>query len=286
MPRSTHTEPEREDWRGSAIWKAGINTQNIMIPLEVDNSKYITGFLVLDDSNFPKDGQSTLFDYAGSSFRESQASLTIHRELGDSTLEDGYAITLLKIAHSIDQCNDLSQHHAVKTAFWARKIASKLGFTREKLYQIELASRLHDIGKVVVPKSVLTKPAQLSEQERMIMRGHPNYGAMIMKPSSRLHPLIPFVHAHHEHFDGTGYPLGLSGYQIPIQARIIGVADAYATMTEERVYRPASTSSQALREIIRCCGKQFDPEIVSAMIDLTTSGEVDDMHCMWESIYS
>lgn len=286
MPRSTQSESGKEEWRGSALWKAGIHTQNILIPLEIDNNKYITGFLVLDDSEFPEEGQSILFDYAGSSFRESQVCLTIHRELGDPNLEDGYSITLLKIAHSIDHCNDLSQNHAIKTAFWARQIASKLGFTREKLVQIELASRLHDIGKVVVPKAVLTKPGLLSEQERMLMRGHPTYGAMIMKPSSRLHPLIPFVKAHHEYFDGSGYPLGISGYQIPLQARIICVADAYATMTEERVYRSASTSSEALREIIRCSGKQFDPEIVATMIELTTSGEVDDSHCKWESIYS
>lgn len=281
-----HPEPEIEDWRGSALWKAGNNTQNILIPLEVDHSKFITGFVVLDDSDFPAEGQSILFDYAGSSFKESQASLTIHRELGDPTLEDGYTITLLKIAHSIDQCNDLSQNHAVKTAFWTRLIALHLGFTREKLAQIELASRLHDIGKVVVPKSVLTKPAQLSEQERLVMRRHSTYGAMIMKPSARLHPLIPFVQAHHEYYDGSGYPLGLSGYQIPLQARIICVADAYATMTEARVYRSACTSSEALREIIRCSGEQFDPEIVAAMIDLVPSGEVDDSHCFWESTYS
>ena len=266
------------------MWKAGIHTQNILIPLEIDNNKYITGFLVLDDSEFPEEGQSILFDYAGSSFRESQVCLTIHRELGDPNLEDGYSITLLKIAHSIDHCNDLSQNHAIKTAFWARQIASKLGFTREKLVQLELASRLHDIGKVVVPKAVLTKPGQLSEQERMVMRGHPTYGAMIMKPSTALHPLISAVEAHHEHYDGSGYPYGLAGEQIPIQARIIAVADAYATMTEGRVYRSASTPVAALRELTRCSEKQFDPAIISVLYHLVSAAEVDDTHCVWEEI--
>jgi putative nucleotidyltransferase with HDIG domain len=277
------TDPGKEDWQGAALWKAGNNTQNILIPLEVDKSKFITGFVVLDDNGFPEEGQRTLYDYAGSSFRESCASLTIHRQLDDPTLEDGYTITLLKLAYSIDHSNVFSRNHAIKTAFWARNIARKLGFAEEQLDQIERASKLHDIGKVVVPKTVLTKPSQLSDQEWMIMRRHPTFGAMIMKPSTRLHALIPIVEAHHEKFDGSGYPLGLAGEQIPIQARIISAADTYATMTEGRVFRPASTISEALQEVIRCSGNQFDPNIISVVIDLVTSGGVDDSKCCWES---
>ncbi len=282
MLHLTRSMSLKEDWYGSALWKTGNNAQNILIPLEVDHSSFITGYVVLDEGGFPEDGQSILFDYAGSSFRESRASLTIHHELGDPSLEDGYTITLLKLAYSIDHCDAFSQNHAVKTAFWARNIALRLGYTKEKLDQVELASKLHDIGKVLVTKSVLTKPQQLSPQEWSLMRRHPTFGAMIMKPSSRLHPLIPYVEAHHEHFDGSGYPFGLVGEQIPIQARIISVADAYATMTEGRVYRSASTNLQALRELIRCSGRQFDPEIIAIMIDFITSGEVDDSQCVWE----
>jgi hypothetical protein len=132
------TDPGKEDWQGAALWKAGNNTQNILIPLEVDKSKFITGFVVLDDNGFPEEGQRTLYDYAGSSFRESCASLTIHRQLDDPTLEDGYTITLLKLAYSIDHSNVFSRNHAIKTAFWARNIARKLGFAEEQLDQIEL----------------------------------------------------------------------------------------------------------------------------------------------------
>ncbi len=278
------SEPVNKDWQCAALWKAGNNTQNILIPLEVDHCNFITNFVVLDDNGFPEGGQRALFDYAGSSFRESCASLTIHRELGDPTLEDGYTITLLKLAHSIDHCNDFTRNHAIRTAFWARNIAGMMGFAEEQLDQIELASKLHDIGKVVVPKSVLTKPSRLNDQEWLIMRRHPTFGAMIMKPSSRLHPLIPFVKSHHEKFDGSGYPLGMAGAQIPIQARIISAADSYATMTEGRVYRPASTRSEAIRELKRCSGDQFDPDIISMMIDLATSREFDDSHCWWDPV--
>ena len=280
----TRSVPDKGDWYGSALWKAGNNAQNILIPLEVDNSNFITGYVVLDECDFPEDGQSILFDYAGSSFRESRASLTIHHELGDPLLEKGYLITLLKLAYSIDHCNFLSQNHAIKTAFWSRHIAVKMGFWGEALDQIELASKIHDIGKVVVPKSVLTQPSKLSAEEWTIMRRHPTFGAMIMKPSTVLHPLIPAVEAHHEHFDGTGYPYGLAGEQIPLQARIIAVADAYATMTEGRVYRQASKPEDALRELLRCSGLQFDPAIISVLYHLVSAAEVDDSHCMWEPI--
>lgn len=282
MLHLTRSEPNKEDWFGSALWKTSNNAQNILIPLEVDNRDFITGYVVLDENGFPEDGQSTLFDYAGSTFRENQASLTIHRELGDASLEKGYLVTLLKLAYSIDHSNYLSQNHAIKTAFWARHIALKMGITDEKLEQIELASKLHDIGKVLVPKAVLTRPQQLSPEEWTIMQKHPTFGALIMKPSVSLHPIIPYVESHHEYFDGSGYPLGLIGEQIPVPARILTVADAYATMTEGRVYRTASTRIQALRELIRCSGKQFDPEIISTMIDVLTSEEIDDSGCEWE----
>lgn len=277
----TRSEPAKDDWDGSAIWKADHHTQNLLIPLEVNNSRFITGYVVLEESEFPEDGQSILFDYAGSSFKESCAGLTIHHELGDPSLEKGYVITLLKLAYSIDHCNYLSHNHAIKTAFWARIIAAKLGFSADQLDEIELASKIHDVGKVVVPKSVLTQPSKLSDAEWMIMRRHPTFGAMLMKPAYRLHTLIPAVEAHHEHFDGSGYPFGLVGEQIPIEARIIAVADAFATMTEGRVYRRASTPSEALLELYRCSGNQFDPRIISILISTVTSAEADDSHCKW-----
>ncbi len=283
MPPLLPSEPGKEAWQGDSLWKASNHTQNILIPLETDNSNFITGFVVLDDHGFPEGGQNTIFDYAGSNFREGSTSLTIHRELGDPALEDGYTIALLKLAYSIDHCNVFSRNHATKTAFWARNIAGQLGFSAEELDQIELASKLHDVGKVVVPKSVLTKPSQLSGQEWLIMKRHPTFGAMIMKPSSRLHALIPFIKSHHEKFDGTGYPLGLADEQIPIQARIISVADAYATITAGRVYRPAGTRTQALQELNRCSGNQFDPTLISVMTDLVSSGTVDDSLCSWEA---
>lgn len=265
------------------MWKAYNLTQNLIIPLETKNSQYITGFVVLEDNGFPDGGQNTLLDYAGSNFREGGASLTIHRELIDPSLEDGYTVTLLKLAQSIDHCNVYTFNHAVKTAFWARRIASELGFSQADLDQIELASKLHDVGKVVVPKTVLTKPSKLSDQEWMIMKRHPTFGAMIMNPSPRLHPLIPIIQSHHEKYDGSGYPQGLFGEEIPIQARIISVADSYTTITAGRAYRLAGSKKQAIRELVRCSEQQFDPEITTVMVRLLMKNEIDDSDCSWLS---
>lgn len=264
--------------------KAGDPAQQILIPLQVADCPTITGYVILDDRGFPENGQSTLFDYTGDSFREGSSSLVIHRELGNRTLQDGYTLALLKLAHSIDHSNIYTSNHAVKTAYWARNIAARLGFSAEEQDLIETAGKLHDVGKVVVPKSVLTKPSHLSEPEWVIMKRHPTFGAMIMKPSPHLHALIPAVVSHHEKFDGSGYPHGLVGEQIPIQARIIAVADAYSTITEGRVFRPAGSQRKALQELIHYSGKQFDPRIVAVMLELATSGMVDDSRCTWEAM--
>lgn len=104
-----------------------------------------------------------------------------------------------------------------------------------------------------------------------------------MRPSSRLHPLVPFVTNHHEKFDGSGYPKGLSGEEIPIQARIISIADSYATITDGRVYQAPATKIEALQELRRWSGKQFDPKIIPVLVNLVTSGMVDDAQCSWEA---
>ena len=279
MLHSMSPYPCDDDWQGSAFWKAGVDTHSIFIPLEDKISQTITAFVLLDDHDFPEDGQNTLYDYAGGCFRETSASLTIHRELDQPALEGGYTLTLLKLAQSIDQCNIHSRNHAIRTAFWATQIASHLGL--EQLDQIELAGKLHDVGKVVVPKSVLGKPGRLTEAEWQIVRRHPTFGALILQPSAALQPLAALILAHHERFDGSGYPSHLVGEQIPLAARIIAVADAFTTMTEGRVYRPASTRLQAVAELERCSGKQFDPTAARVLVDLVQANQVDDSACCW-----
>jgi len=127
---------------------------------------------------------------------------------------------------------------------------------------------LHDIGKIGVPDSILRKPGTLEPNELEIMRQHPEIGARIVEPVRNLAGVAPIIRAHQEWYDGAGYPDGLKGEGIPKIARIISVADAYIAMTDERVYRKALSHDQAIEEIKRCSGTQFDPEAAAALLKI------------------
>src|SRR5207302_4467930 len=130
--------------------------------------------------------------------------------------------------------------------------------------QIELAGMLHDIGKIGVEDRILLKPVRLDVDEQEAMQMHPIYGAAILEPSRQLRPLVPIVLHHHEHFDGSGYPEGLIGEEIPLASRILLVADAYEAMTSDRIYRRAIGHERALQQLNKYKGVQFDPRVVRA----------------------
>jgi len=153
-------------------------------------------------------------------------------------------------------------------ALIAGAIARDMGLPEKQIEQIELAGLLHDIGKIGVEDKILMKPMRLDPDEQELMRRHPIYGASILEPSAALRPLVPLVLHHHENFDGTGYPEGLKGEEIPIGARIIIVADAYEAMTSDRIYRKAIGHDGAIDQLNKYKGVQFDPNIVRAIEQL------------------
>jgi HD-GYP domain-containing protein (c-di-GMP phosphodiesterase class II) len=128
-----------------------------------------------------------------------------------------------------------------------------------------LAARLHDVGKVAVPDAVLQKAARLTSEEWALMRTHPIVGAAVVSRVPALRALAPMIRAHHERWDGTGYPDGLAGDSIPLGARLVAAVDAYGAMTTDRPYRRASTPAYALAELRRCAGTQFDPAVIVAL---------------------
>jgi len=160
-----------------------------------------------------------------------------------------------------------TEEHSKRLAALATRIGSKLGLSQTSLSELELLATLHDIGKVAIDDHVLNKPGKLSEEEWAIMKTHSEIGYRIAKSSFQLEPIAQYILTHHERWDGKGYPLGLQGEDIPLISRIIAVADAYDAMTEDRVYRKALTREQALAEIERNSGTQFDPTIVRILID-------------------
>ena len=142
------------------------------------------------------------------------------------------------------------------------------------LEALHLGGSLHDVGKISVDAGLLCKPGPLTEDELEQIRRHPVTGARLVESFEDFEPALPYVLHHHERWDGFGYPHGLAGSRIPIEARLLGVADAFDAMTSARAYRPALTVEQALVELERCAGTQFDPELAQAFVDGWRQGEI------------
>jgi putative nucleotidyltransferase with HDIG domain len=155
--------------------------------------------------------------------------------------------------------------HAVRVARLALAIADELRLHEEGMERLEKGALLHDIGKLDMPASILSKPAPLDDDEWVVMRRHPQVGYDLLKKQPRFANAAEIVLSHHEAFDGSGYPRGLSGTAIPYEARILSVADAYDSMTQPHTQRPAMSPALAVQEIERCSGRQFDPKCAEAL---------------------
>ncbi|MGO9753054.1 MAG: HD-GYP domain-containing protein [Solirubrobacteraceae bacterium] len=164
---------------------------------------------------------------------------------------------------------DLGEHNE-DVARFSRATARKLGMTSEQIDEVVRAAELHDVGKVAVPDSILFKPGPLTDDEWLTMRLHPVVGERILSsaPAPALAPVGVLVRAHHERWDGGGYPHGLAGERIPVGARIVSVCDAYDAMVTDRPYRKSLGHEQAIIELKRCAGAQFDPAIVTVFLAL------------------
>jgi HD-GYP domain-containing protein (c-di-GMP phosphodiesterase class II) len=170
--------------------------------------------------------------------------------------------SLLTIAESLD-----SHEHAATVGRYAREIGRQLGYPDEALENLMLAGILHDVGKVGIPNSIVMKPGPLTAAEWAEMRKHPEIGASMLE-GVNLPQLAEWVHDHHERPDGRGYPRGLRGDDVPLESRILSVADAYEAMTHDRVYRPAIGAGAARRELQQGAGSQFDEEVVEAFLQV------------------
>ena len=155
-----------------------------------------------------------------------------------------------------------TEAHEERLAEMARTVGTALGLSEEELNNTVLLAELHDIGKIGIREQILNKPGALSDEEWIEMKKHSEIGERIALSTSSLAPIANDILCHHERWDGTGYPQGLKGSDIPILARILSVVDAYDAMTQDRVYRKARSHAMAMEEIRRCSGSQFDPEVV------------------------
>jgi putative nucleotidyltransferase with HDIG domain len=177
-------------------------------------------------------------------------------------VELSYDSTLKALMAALDAKDEVTEGHCERVAKLTVQLARQMGMPDDALPDIERGALLHDVGKIGVPDAVLKKPAQLNNLEWEAMRKHPLLAAVMISKVGFLESATPILLYHHERWDGTGYPFGLLGDKIPLEARLFSVIDAYDAMTSERPYRPAMTHEQAMQEIDEYAGTQFDPNVV------------------------
>ncbi len=203
---------------------------------------------------------------------EKAVAQALLEEGGDERSPDTYvlqALTAVANAHDGD-----TSAHSMRMVTMAKDTARTLGCSEEEVHLVRLAALLHDIGKVGIPHEILHKPGPLTDDEWSVMRRHPKIGRQILaQAGGKFELLSHIVVAHHERWDGKGYPYGLSGESIPLGARILAVADSFDAMTSDRPYRKALTIAHAREELQRCAGGQYDPRVVDAFLRMLDAQE-------------
>ena len=177
-----------------------------------------------------------------------------------------YLATIKSLALAVDAKDQYTHQHILRVQRYAVATARQMNLPASDLEGVTTGALLHDIGKIGIPDAILLKPGRLTEEEFALVRQHPTIGAQILGPVEFPWPVLPVVKYHHEKWDGTGYPEGLSGEDIPLTARVLAVADVYDALTSNRSYRNAWTHEKALAEIERGAGTHFDARIVAAFL--------------------
>ena len=175
---------------------------------------------------------------------------------------------MMALARSVDEKDEVTEGHCHRIERLAIRTGERLGLSGQRLIDLSYGAYLHDIGKVRVPDGILNKETALTDEEWEEMRRHVQHGADMLREKTFLRRAATIVYAHHERHDGTGYPEGKAGEDIPLEARIVAVVDAYDAMTSERPYQPAKARQRAVEELGRSAGTQFDPAVVQVFLSV------------------
>ncbi len=189
-------------------------------------------------------------------------------------LNHAYLSMIAVLANAIEARDHYTIGHTWRVARFSQVVARRLGWDDKKLGEVEVGGMLHDIGKIGVPDGILGKPGPLDAEEQERMKVHTQVGARMLRDVPSLRHVIPYVLYHHERFDGSGYPEGLQGEEIPIEARLLAVADTFDAMTSNRPYRKGLAHVVAITELQQQSGRQCDPQIVEALVEAFHKGEL------------
>ncbi|HYF49603.1 MAG TPA: HD domain-containing phosphohydrolase [Planctomycetota bacterium] len=201
----------------------------------------------------------------------------LRKELRRSTArnETLFLNVLAVMAKVMEAKDPYTRYHSEKVSTLSSMVAREMGFQDDEVRRIGVAGILHDLGKMGIRESILKKPGPLDKAERETVERHPILASTILEPIEQLQSAVSYIRYHHEHYDGTGYPERLAGEQIPLGARVIHAAEAFDAMVSKRSYNAAKTPEEALAELRRCSGKQFDPQVVEALaVVLKRSGQL------------
>mgnify|MGYP004567436261 CR=1 FL=1 len=195
-------------------------------------------------------------------------NINIALEDKNTELEKAYLDTIGILRHTVEAKDPYTRGHSDRVSEFSVLIGQKMNLDSDTIHDLKIGGLFHDIGKIGIPDSILLKESKLDDNEYSQIKNHPTIGAHILGDAKVFENIIPIVKHHHEKFDGTGYPSGLKGLEIPLIARIASVADTFDAMTSKRTYRDSLPISVVKEELKRCSGSQFDPEIASIFLDI------------------
>ena len=232
-------------------------------------------FAGIENTNLHKNGQLVVLETSGVSIFNAEGNFRgyqgIDRDITDKKkvdeeLHNLFVGALTSLDAAIEAKSPWTKGHSERVMKSAFKIGKEMGLADEELEELRIAALLHDIGKIGTYDEILDKPEKLTDEEYEIVKRHPKKGVDVLLPIRQLAGIIPWIRGHHERYDGRGYPDGLKGEEIPLQARILAVADTFDSMTAERPYRETPDKEKAVEELKRCSGTQFDSKVVEAFL--------------------
>ena len=262
-----------------AMWKNELDyldefPAQLFIPLNTKGE--LVGFIIvgskLSTQSYTYDDEVTLSTLAN------QIAIVIENARLYEDLEEAFVQTVVTLANAIDMRDTYTSSHSQRIAELAAHVARLLGCTAQEVQAVYWGGLLHDIGKIGIPDSILRKPAKLDEFEWEIIRRHTIHGAQLVSPIKKLANVAPIIECSHERYNGSGYPYGLKGEEIPLGARIIAVVDSYSAMRDERPYKRSLSHEEAMGELKRSSGTLFDPQVVNVFYFILNNNMTPTRH--------